>query len=115
MTRTKLITTEEISSVYIGRAGKCCCGCAGKYSFPSTVDREAAEKSRGYALDEKDISDRSVAFVMRKLNVAIVAGTGIDDGGCYVACEEGTRLYIVYLKDAAEDHIGQAEIAQGVQ
>jgi hypothetical protein len=63
-------------------------------------------------LDPKSISDCDVAFVMRKLNAAIAAGDKIDDGGSYVACESGKRLYVVYLKE--EEHSNQAEAAQGV-
>lgn len=63
---------REITRVYRGANGKCCCGCSGKYT-----DTEPAKK--------------------RALKEILSAGDALDIGSNYVALEKGTRILIAYF------------------
>lgn len=91
LTATVTVSLDSVKSVYSGKAGKCACGCAGKHSYASAW-RETAGKSRGYAVQDDEVSDRSVAAIFAKLSAA---GAKFEDG--HVWAEVGNRLYVAYL------------------
>jgi len=65
------ITFDKVRKTYNGRSG-CACGCNGKYTIPSHVSIEEANKETGYnAYDESDVSDRRAKIAMSKVNKAI--------------------------------------------
>ena len=67
-TRTEFPALTDVVSVYSGKAGKCCCGCSGKHR--ASAHRQVAAKSRGYAVDDDEVSDRSVKLIYRKVKAA---------------------------------------------
>lgn len=94
------VKREDIRSVYSGRAGSCCCGCSGNHRYASAFVEEAG-KHRGYPVAEDEISDRTVSFVVNKIN-GHVNEIGIDDveivSGSHVALTVGNRLYLAYFR-----------------
>lgn len=69
------IAKDKVTKVYSGKAGKCCCGCAGTY------------------WDNNKDNARQVERIINKVR------TAGDQDVCstYVATEIGSRLYIVYF------------------
>lgn len=63
---SKPIQIEDVVSVYSGRPG-CCCGCRGKHTYRSST-REEGTKLRGYKVWDKEVSDRTVARIVNKVN-----------------------------------------------
>jgi len=60
----KDLTTAHVMSVYTGRDGACCCGCAGTHRYNSTMV-EAAGKDRGYPVTQEEVNDKQVLRVLR--------------------------------------------------
>ncbi len=91
------IQIENIISVYDGRNGKCCCGCAGKYSYSST-NRELGTKSRGYEVTSEDISDYDVERVALLFKYA--SDTDIEQvSDNRFSLVKGKRLYMIETKE----------------
>jgi hypothetical protein len=96
MTTTTLqpITADEILSVYNGKARACCCGCKGTHSYPSSpTARLMAGKRRGYEINDNEVNDRKIAFVIRTLNANL---EDVEDGGSFYCYETPTRMYVAY-------------------
>ena len=93
MNRNKQLVLENVSSVYSGVNGRCCCGCAGKHTY-AQAHRRFASANRGYPVTDEEISDRSVKLIVGKIQKA---GTAVakDD---LVYAVVGKRLYVAYLK-----------------
>lgn len=95
---TEPINRDDVLSVYNGEAGKCCCGCAGKHSYPkSGIARQVAGKKRGYPITDDECSDRSVTFVVNKINANLADA---QDHGDFVCFDTPTRTYIAYKVQA---------------
>ncbi len=58
------ISLDKISCSYIGKAHSCMCGCSGKYSYLKS-SQESAGKERGYEVDDEEICERSVKFILK--------------------------------------------------
>jgi len=56
-----------VKSVYSGKDGCCCCGCAGKYSYAEKFRIESSKK-RGYEVTDDEINDKTVAMIVAKMN-----------------------------------------------
>lgn len=100
------LTPRDVMSVYSGKPGKCCCGCAGNHRY-SRLNRQAASSHRGYRVDDDEVNDRQVAKVLTLVqDRAKVVGvddrrdrnleTCVSKGPNHYATEVGGRLYIVY-------------------
>lgn len=89
----KDLTCENILSVYSGKPG-CCCGCKGTH-YANPDHRAEAEKERGYAYDDKHVSQRMTEKV---LGIIKAQATEEDYNSSHIAVETDTRLYIVYLR-----------------
>lgn len=63
-TSTK-INIDNIISVYSGKLGKCCCGCSGKHTYKEST-RETASKDRGFVVEDEEINDKTVKFIIKK-------------------------------------------------
>jgi hypothetical protein len=87
------MTVAEVSSVYSGKDGKCCCGCSGKHSY-SKAHQAAAGERRGYAVGDDEVNDRMVAKVLRLLQAA--KPEDVMAGKNHYATVVGQRLYVVY-------------------
>ena len=82
----KKLTTEDVLSVYSGKNGRCCCGCAGEHYDGTLYQKETGRK----------VSDRMVKKVCRIINEAIDSGEA-ENGGNNISTVIGERLYICYL------------------
>lgn len=95
---TEPITKDQVLSVYSGEANACCCGCKGKHSYrASAIARAVASKKRGYKVDDDEVNERSVNFVVNKLNKNL---DQVEDGGSYWSLDTFTRVYIAYKVQA---------------
>lgn len=89
-------TTSDLLSVYSGKPGKCCCGCAGNHRYASATRAEAAEH-RGYAISDDEVNDRQVAKVLGLLQANPIL---VEAEGSHFAAEIDGRLYVAYLREA---------------
>jgi len=92
------IKIENVSSVYSGRDGFCCCGCAGKHTYREATRSEAGKK-RGYDVRDEEISDRSVATIIGKMNRNLAA-VDFDRSADLATLVVGKRLYVAYFVSA---------------
>jgi hypothetical protein len=88
------LQTDDVVSVYSGKAYACCCGCSGKYWYNSKY-KDFGNKIRGYPIEDEEVSDRNVK---RILNIVKKAENIEEDLGC-ISTTVGKRWYIVHLKD----------------
>lgn len=78
------LTIDDVRSVYSGKAGKCCCGCAGKHSYNPAHVKEAT-KDRGYSIDENEINARQVKRVLNIIKANAAAnGVTVEKNAPYV-------------------------------
>lgn len=92
-------TIDNVRSVYSGAHG-CMCGCIGKHRYnPAFIDEASA--ARGYAVQEDEVSARSIKTVITKLKKA---GAMVDNGdkNSYVFAETATRIYVVYFANSTK-------------
>ena len=89
------IKYEQVLSVYSGRDGKCCCGCAGKHSYNPDFTEEAG-KNRGYKIEQDEVNKTMVNKVIRLINEAKELEFDQSDFKSIVI---GNRLYIAYLRE----------------
>lgn len=96
------LQVSDVSSVYSGRDGRCCCGCSGKHSYNSALVAFAS-KDRGYAVTNDEVNDRMVARVLRIMKDAneheprVVEYDEFGDMRLW-STVIGTRRYVVYAK-----------------
>lgn len=90
----RAIEREQVASVYSGRDGKCCCGCAGRHSY-AAAHREWASANRGYPVSDDDINESAVTRIVNIIN-ANRATARRASNHAYVVL--GARLYIAYFK-----------------
>ena len=86
------MTEKDVLSVYVGRIGKCCCGCSGKHTY-NPDHREEGSANRGYTVgpEECDIIDiRHVLGLVQE--AAAVAEFGVNN----ISIETATRVFVVY-------------------
>lgn len=86
------LTLDQVMSAYSGKAGKCCCGCAGIHRYAS-AHREIAGKDRGYPISDDEVNDRQVKRVLK-----IVKENFSYD---HETCREGCQPYNVQGEDGA--------------
>lgn len=84
------IQVSEVASVYSGRDGKCCCGCAGKHYH------RAGQATDSY----QTVNNGQVTRVLR-LFAANPELVEYEAGSNHAALVLGTRLHIVYFTQAA--------------
>lgn len=86
------VELEKAVKTYNGKAGRCCCGCAGKYAYT-----EEGAKAASY---EVDVKPRSVKATVNKINAAIRGEFAIDmliTDKNFVSIEVNERMYTVYF------------------
>jgi len=86
------VDISTITKVYSGKAGRCMCGCAGKYSYTA---RGAVENSPGYDVSDS-VNERSVKLIAGK----VLRNSNVDltDPG-YAVLEQNGRVLVVFFKD----------------
>ena len=104
--RIKELRPEDVLSVYSGKDGHCCCGCAGKH-YHNPDYRELASKKCGYEVDDEACSARMVRKVVKLLTAD---GADVEFNDSYVATVVGARLYIAYLMDGVS--VVEKEVAR---
>lgn len=87
---------SDVSAAYVGKADRCCCGCAGKYYY-RLADREMESKRRGYEVGDEEVSDAKVTKVLRMVQ-ANPEAAGLEPD--HVSVEVGRKLYVAYLRAA---------------
>ncbi len=98
ITSNKPIDINKVMSVYSGIDGKCCCGCSGKHSY-ALAHMHVAGIDRGYAIDDDEVSDRSVKIIVSKINANLVDAEYAEG---HVAVTVGTRLLVAYFVPSQE-------------
>ena len=86
------VNISGITKVYSGKAGRCMCGCAGKYSYTA---HGAAEDGPGYDVSDS-VNERSVKLIAGK--VLRNPNTNTEDAG-YAVLEQNGRVLVVFYKD----------------
>ena len=81
----------NVYKVYSGKAGRCACGCSGKYSYTA---QGAVEQSPGYDVTDS-INERSVKIIANK--VLRNPNKVIDGNLAYV--EQNGRVLVAYFAD----------------
>lgn len=89
------ILIEQIDSAYIGKPDKCMCGCSGTYSY-SSMNREKSSKSRGYKINDDEVNDKRVKFILDRMRKFQANGVYVLDDYIY-SVYIGTRQYTIYL------------------
>jgi hypothetical protein len=86
---------ENVSSVYVGKSGICCCGCSGTYWY-ATEHKDWASKNRGYEVGLHELHDGKVKRVFNKIvkNKDHLEFATKD----FASFDTGSTLYIVYFK-----------------
>lgn len=98
--RVQRLNPEDILTVYSGKAGKCCCGCAGRH-IANPQHLEEATKGRGYTYDAADVSAKQVTRVLRQIQAEDAEGDeGADLETGLASIVVGKRLYVAYFTDA---------------
>jgi hypothetical protein len=87
-----MIDHTKIQSVYSGRNGRCCCGCAGKHTYASAFQLSAGIM-RGYAVEDKEVRNATVKLICNKINAA---GPIESKSGDHFYAIVGDRLYVAY-------------------
>lgn len=90
------LTPADISSVYSGKDGRCCCGCAGKHFYNSKLVESASEK-RGYEVTPDEVSDKMVVKVLRLIQSDEDRAEVME--GSHVALVVRNRLYVAYFSE----------------
>lgn len=88
---------EDVKSVYSGKNGKCCCGCAGKHTYAS-AHREWASRDRGYDISDDEVNDRTVKVMVGRIKRLGARQDNPSDNHVYAVSDDGNRLYIAYLR-----------------
>lgn len=87
-----IVDLAIVASVYVGKDGVCCCGCAGTHTYASQ-HTEFAGKERGYAVDDSsEVDDVVVARA-----VATINRVGAEWDGNIATAVVGRKIYIAYL------------------
>jgi hypothetical protein len=98
MKTLKDLTPSDLASVYVGRRGECCCGCAGLHTY-NPEHRTEASASRGYEVPEDRCNSAEIARVLKLIKTKAPTAEGCTN---HYAYETGRKLYIVYLTKAAQ-------------
>lgn len=93
------INTDKVASVYSGRVGACCCGCAGVHTYASKHVRWSG-RYRGYSIVKSEVNDRIVKLIAGKVSRMDGVKAYGDGGKSFrmFSAETETRVYIVYMK-----------------
>lgn len=90
------LSKNDVMSVYSGKAGRCCCGCAGKHYYNSKHVAKAGV-NRGYKISADEVNDTMITRVLNTLKKnAHLLESGFDEH--YFSITLDNRLYIAYLR-----------------
>ena len=91
---------EEVESVYTGKAGACCCGCAGKHTYPESARGRAMELRGWGEFTDSELSDRVVKRLITQVNRGLEDGRleCEDESFVSVVSPSGGRVNVIYFK-----------------
>lgn len=99
--RVQALTVADVLKAYEGRPG-CMCGCLGRYHVTADSFEEAGAE-RGYPYDEKDVNEKKVLRVLRRVQAEAADGNvEVGDGG-YAYAEVGRKCWAVYLRAGSRE------------
>lgn len=75
---------SDVTQVYSGKDGRCCCGCSGTHSYPSTAKVESWQK-----VNDKEV--KRIFGILKK------NASEAEFGGNHFSVVIGQRLYIAYV------------------
>ena len=81
---------SNITQVYSGKANRCMCGCAGKYSYTA---RGAVEDNPGYNVEDI-VNERSVKIIAGK----VLRNSNTEKDTEYAVLEQNGRVLVVFFK-----------------
>lgn len=90
------IKIDNVVSVYVGKPNMCMCGCAGTYTY-SEKHRVYASNKRGYQVQDKEVNDKKVKRVVKKV-MNTKEELEIIDGYIFTTVI-GKTQYTVYCKE----------------
>lgn len=105
---TYQIDINKVQSVYSGKNGRCCCGCAGKHTYASKY-KKVGSRDRGYVVQPEEVSDRTVKLIVNKMNKLLaIPGAKpeyLDKKTLkeFASIVQGDRLYIAYFVKEKND------------
>lgn len=91
-----LLSEAEFQSVYIGRYGECCCGCAGKHIYPERL-RDLGNIVRGYPLNADEVSDKRFKAGLQRLEKLLREGQIDMVSGGFISARDGNQLVTGYF------------------
>lgn len=106
------INKETVAKVYSGKSG-CMCGCRGTYKV-ALLYKELAGVDRGYTFKDEDVSDRSVSFVVNKLNSFPGVIEWAEDGQ-YAYMEHNGRVYCAYFADHMVKELTDKQVREAME
>lgn len=84
----EFVNREDVTRVYFGKDGECCCGCSGNFHSP---DKKA--------MVTKAVNRINEAIRMSENGVLAKNVEILNDPGCFTSAGDGNRLTIVYFDD----------------
>ena len=104
MVANKKIELAKVSHVYIGKKGKCMCGCSGKY-FYSEASRDENSKRRGYAIEDDEVDASKIEKVVNRMNenlsrVEFEVSPFVKNG--LAVLEGSSKILVVYFGEQSE-------------
>jgi hypothetical protein len=87
---------KDIESIYSGKAGKCMCGCSGKYTY-ATINKVKAGKERGYEVGDEECNDKVVKMLLKRMKNFVSNGVALQLGTSYYFITVGERTYTLYI------------------
>lgn len=90
------LQVKDVLQVYVGRAGKCCCGCNGEHVYNS-AHVELGTKTRGYAVTADEVDDEQVLHVLRTIQANASSLEDFTPGDDNIAVKIGRKVFIAYL------------------
>lgn len=86
------LTVDDVMSVYVGRAGRCCCGCSGRHTTNPKHSALRGE-TRGYTIDEHECDTKTVKRVLKKLQRNLAKVEKADDKCFFYDVIRGENKY----------------------
>jgi hypothetical protein len=105
-TKLQNLTLADVLKAYSGKPG-CLCGCNGRY-YVTAASRAIASANRGYAYNDKDVSEAQVLRILRLVQAqAATKPESVEDFGSGVEARVGGRAYVLYFMPAPMSDVSE--------
>lgn len=93
------LDASQLVSVYVGRAGRCACGCSGKHRY---WDAAEGTEARGYEVAPSEVNRAYVRRTLRTIQehadeAARIDEADLGDGPIWSWSDE-ERMYVAYVR-----------------